>query len=256
MNSAMNLFYFLLYIPLVHSASHTFMTTCTGLKSQAVAGTPKISALTTLDGKQIDYYDSDKETLIPKQDWMKEFASGDAWKRYIKVRERVQQVNKMTVLMEQFSQSHGVHMYQRVYGCVWDDETKVSDGIDQYRYDGVNVISLDLKEGRYTALVPQADSTVVKWNNDREQLDFLKQYYKHECIDWLKEILHVQATFKKTGIVTELSGQSLTEPTEKNLSVDDTEGSGSSLDVLYMYAAIGILVTLILLLLYVLWRKR
>lgn len=121
----------------------------------------------------------------------------------------------------------GVHMYQRMYGCVWDDETEVSHGFDEYNYDGQHFISLDLKEGRYTAHVQQAEPTVLKWNNDREQFDFLKQYYKHECINWLKEILNFsKATFKKTGIVEELPGQSLTEPIEKNLAVDDPKSSG------------------------------
>ncbi|KAL0161580.1 hypothetical protein M9458_045305, partial [Cirrhinus mrigala] len=73
----------------------------------------------------------------------------------------------------------------------------------------------------YTAHVPQAEPTVQKWNNDRKQLDFLKQYYEHECTDWLKELLHFsKATLKKTGVVTEL-----TEPIQKNQTVDDTRGS-------------------------------
>ncbi len=65
-------------------------------------------AVTTLDGEQIDYYDSEIKKLIPKQDWM-EFASGDRWKEYTEIRERVQQANtiNITVLMQQFNHSHG-----------------------------------------------------------------------------------------------------------------------------------------------------
>lgn len=83
------------------SASHTFMTTYTRQNGPTVAGTPAFSFITTLDGRQIDYYDSDTETLIFRQDWMKEFASGDRFKEYTEIRERVQQTNK------RFSQSHG-----------------------------------------------------------------------------------------------------------------------------------------------------
>ncbi|KAK2906605.1 hypothetical protein Q8A67_005590 [Cirrhinus molitorella] len=186
----MNFIIFCICIPLVHSVSHSFMTTYNGIYGKTIVGIPEFSSVTTLDEKQIDSYDSDTGTLI--QDWMKEFASGDRWKEYTEVRERVQQINKLNiiVLMQQFSQSQGVHRYQRMYGCVWDDETEVSDGFDEYSYDGQRFISLDLKEGRYTAHVPQADPTVQKWNNDTQQLDFMKQYYKHECINWLKEFLH------------------------------------------------------------------
>uniref|UniRef100_A0A671P8P0 Major histocompatibility complex class I-related gene protein-like n=1 Tax=Sinocyclocheilus anshuiensis TaxID=1608454 RepID=A0A671P8P0_9TELE len=187
----MKLIIFFIYIPFVYSASHTLMTTYKGLNGQVVAGTPEFSTVTTLDEQEIDYYDSETGKLIPRQDWMKEFASGDRWKQYTEIRERVQQINKIniTVLMEQFSQSHGVHMYKRKYGCVWDDETGVTDGLDEYSYDGQHFISLDLKEGRYTAHVPQAEPTVLKWKNYRSNttFDFLKQYYKHECIDWLKD---------------------------------------------------------------------
>ncbi len=118
-------------------------------------------------------------------------------------------------------------MYRRMYGCVWDDQTEVSQGFDEYDYDGQPFISLDLKEGRYTAHVQQADPSVQEWNNDRERLDVLKQYYKHECIDWLKEFLiFSKATSKKTGIVTKLPGQSLTEPIQHNLTMDDPESNG------------------------------
>ncbi len=71
--------------------------------------TPAFSSVTTLDWEQIDYYDSEIQKLIPRQDWMKEFTSGDRFKEYTEIRERVQQTNKIniTVLMEQFNHSHG-----------------------------------------------------------------------------------------------------------------------------------------------------
>ncbi|KAL0161583.1 hypothetical protein M9458_045308, partial [Cirrhinus mrigala] len=83
------------------------MTTYTGLNGQAVPGTPENSAETTLDEQQIDYYDSDTGTLSTKQDWMKEFASGDRWKKYTEIREQVQQIYKIniTILMQLFGHS-------------------------------------------------------------------------------------------------------------------------------------------------------
>uniref|UniRef100_A0A671PA18 MHC class I-like antigen recognition-like domain-containing protein n=1 Tax=Sinocyclocheilus anshuiensis TaxID=1608454 RepID=A0A671PA18_9TELE len=51
---------------------HTFTTLYTEINGQTIAGIPEISSVTTLDGRQIDYYDSEIKKLIPRQDWMKE----------------------------------------------------------------------------------------------------------------------------------------------------------------------------------------
>ncbi len=92
--------------------------------------------------------------------------------------------------------SSGVHTYQRMYGCGWDDQTDISQGFDQYGYDGEDFISLDLKELRYITAVQKGFITAVKWNNDRAQLEFLKQYYQRDCVNWLKNFL----ILKKAGL--------------------------------------------------------
>uniref|UniRef100_A0A8C1L4S8 Ig-like domain-containing protein n=1 Tax=Cyprinus carpio TaxID=7962 RepID=A0A8C1L4S8_CYPCA len=132
----------------VCSEWHIFPTLYTEINGETIAGFPEVSAVTTLDGQQIDYYDSVIKKLIPKQDWMKKFASGDRWKEYTEYRERVQQINKLNipVLMQRFNQSHGVHTYQRMYGCDWDDETGKLHGFDQHGYDGEDFITLDMKD--------------------------------------------------------------------------------------------------------------
>uniref|UniRef100_A0A672Q0E8 Ig-like domain-containing protein n=1 Tax=Sinocyclocheilus grahami TaxID=75366 RepID=A0A672Q0E8_SINGR len=185
------------------SERHTFITLYTEIHGQTVAGFPDISAVTALDGQQIDYYDSEIKKLIPKQDWMKEFASEDRFKEYTEFRERVQQTNKINIrfIMEQFNQSHGVHVYQRMYGCEWDDETGESRGFDQHGYDGQDFIFLDLKELRYITPVLQGIITAQKWNKDREQLELLKQYYEQDCVDWIKYFLMLgKAALVKRGM--------------------------------------------------------
>ncbi|XP_050951450.1 major histocompatibility complex class I-related gene protein-like isoform X3 [Labeo rohita] len=175
------------------------MTTYTGINGQTIAGIPEFSAVTTLDGQQIDYYDSDIKELIPRQDWMKEFSAiGDTWKEDTEIREQVQQIYKdnIHVLMERFNQTRGVHTYQRMYGCEWDDQTNDSYGFDQHGYDGEDFISLDVNQLRYITPVPQGLITANTWNNDRAQLEFLQQYYRHDCVNWLKYFL----TLKKADL--------------------------------------------------------
>ncbi|XP_050950449.1 major histocompatibility complex class I-related gene protein-like [Labeo rohita] len=183
---------------------HTFTNLYTEINGRTIVGIPEISSVTLLDGQQIDYYDSEINKLIPKQDWMKEFsASGDKWEEYIEIRERVQQNNtiNITILMEQLNHLHGVRTYQRMYGCDWDDKTNISHGFDQHGYNGEDFISLNVEYSMYLASVWRAVRTMIKWNDDKGQLEFLKQYYGHECVDWLKYFL----TLRKADLEEEVA---------------------------------------------------
>ncbi|XP_067272676.1 major histocompatibility complex class I-related gene protein-like [Pseudorasbora parva] len=195
----MKIIIFFFYIPLVYSGIHIFKTTYTGIRGQTVAGIPEFFAVSLLDGQQIDYYDSNTMKLIPKQDWIEEFASEELWTEDTEIRLKVQQIykNNIPVLMKRFNQSNGVHTYQRRYGCEWDDETEESGGFDQYGYDGEDFISLDLKELRYITTAPQGTPTVKKWSDDREQLEFLKQHYDYECVYWLKALLKLRKEYSQ-----------------------------------------------------------
>uniref|UniRef100_A0A673MVH3 MHC class I-like antigen recognition-like domain-containing protein n=1 Tax=Sinocyclocheilus rhinocerous TaxID=307959 RepID=A0A673MVH3_9TELE len=171
----------------------------TGVNGQTVAGIPEFSSVTVFDGQQIDYYDSEIKKLITKQDWMKEFAATETWKKYTEIRERFQQTNKINIrfLMKQLNHSHGE--YQRMHGCGWDYMTGHIHGFDEYSYDGEDFISLDLEELRYTASVPEAIPTEQKWNKDREQLVYLKQYYRDKCTDWIYFLMSRKGDFERRG---------------------------------------------------------
>ncbi|XP_050951452.1 major histocompatibility complex class I-related gene protein-like [Labeo rohita] len=125
---------------------------------------------------------------------MKEFASGDKWKEYTEIRERVQQINKINInfVMQLFNHSHGVHTYQRMYGCDWDDKTGHSNYFDEHAYDGEDFISLDVENSRYSTAVHQGLITVARWNNDSAQLTYLKQYYRNGCVGWVIYFLHLK----------------------------------------------------------------
>ncbi|NP_001304679.1 major histocompatibility complex class I ULA precursor [Danio rerio] len=176
-------------IPFVCSGYHGLITTYTGIRG--ASETPIFIAVAILDGEQIDYYDSVTNKLIPKQDWMKEYASEEIWKEDCKIRGDVHQIyrSNINVLMQRFNQSNGVHVYQRMYGCDWDEETEESHGFDQYGYDGEDYVMLDMREIRYITPVQQGEITVQKWNSNREQLKTLQHYYKYECVYWLKQFL-------------------------------------------------------------------
>jgi len=101
----------------VCSELHSLISTYTGISGQTVAGTPEFSAVTTLDGEQIDYYDSNIEELILRQDWMEKFTYKDMWKEDTEIRKHVQQIyrNNIPVLMQRFNHTHGERKCYYIY---------------------------------------------------------------------------------------------------------------------------------------------
>ena len=94
----------------------------------------------------------------------------------------------------------GVHTWQNMCGCTWDDESKAVDYFDQYGYDGEDFISLDLKNLRYIASNQRAVLTKNNWDKNRARLDFLKYYFSEYCIEWLKKyVQYANSTLGRTG---------------------------------------------------------
>ncbi|KAK2906627.1 hypothetical protein Q8A67_005612 [Cirrhinus molitorella] len=197
----MRFFIFHIHMPFVYSELHTFMTAYTGINGQTLAEIPEFSAVTTLDGRQIDYYDDVIKKLIPRQDWMNKFASRQSFQEYTKVRERLQQINKINiiVLMEKFNHSHGVQTYQRMYGCWWDDETEDSNGFDQYSYNGEDLISLDLKEMDSSF---QVVCHATGFYPGRVTITWLRNGQEHdEDVDLGELLPNADGTFQRTSTI-------------------------------------------------------
>ncbi len=96
--------------------------------------------------------------------------------------------------------SSGVHTYQVMYGCEWDDKIGTTNGFRQEGFDGEDFLSLDLKELRWISPVQQGIPTVQNLNNDRSDLEYDKIYYNTECIEWLQKYLQYgKSSLEKTG---------------------------------------------------------
>ncbi|XP_076158114.1 major histocompatibility complex class I-related protein 1-like [Alosa pseudoharengus] len=89
--------------------------------------------------------------------------------------------------MVHFNQSEGVHTFQRMVGCQWDDESGATDASDGYGYDGEDFILLDIENLRWIAAVPQSVVTKNKWDAERVELEYLRNYFTRNCTDWLKK---------------------------------------------------------------------
>ncbi|XP_007257538.3 major histocompatibility complex class I-related gene protein-like isoform X2 [Astyanax mexicanus] len=163
---------------------------------------PKFTAVTVVNEQQITRFDSEHNMLIPTQDWVKEALKDYHWNNYsqIHLSEFARLREELNATMKSLGHTDSVHTFQRRSGCEWDDKTSRVQGFDEYGYDGVDFISLDLDQMKYVPRTALAKATAERWNSDDNLLKFQRHYYNTDCSNWLKRIGRVH--LKKTGNIT------------------------------------------------------
>uniref|UniRef100_A0A668U251 Ig-like domain-containing protein n=1 Tax=Oreochromis aureus TaxID=47969 RepID=A0A668U251_OREAU len=152
------------------------------------------TAMGLLDGRMIDYYDSENQTKVPKQEWMREHLPADYW-RWFK--------HNIGILMERMRKNDSApHVLQWMVGC--EGETQPNGalrfvrGMNKYNYDGNDFLSFDDKNRVWVAPVKEALPSKTKWDNDQVLKEYTKGYLENECIDWLsKSVTSEQKQLKK-----------------------------------------------------------
>ncbi|XP_064839799.1 class I histocompatibility antigen, F10 alpha chain [Oncorhynchus masou masou] len=179
-------------IGLLHTASavtHSLKYFYTG--SSEVPNFPEFVVVAMVDGVQMVHYDSNSQRAVPKQDWMNKATETrpQYWETETGISKGAQQNFKanIDIAKQRFNQSGGVHVFQVMYGCEWDDENGATEGFEQYGYDGEDFIAFDLKTTKWIAPTPQAVITKHKWDSNTARNEQMKNYYTQECIDWLKK---------------------------------------------------------------------
>ncbi|XP_076158120.1 major histocompatibility complex class I-related protein 1-like [Alosa pseudoharengus] len=175
------------YVHQVSGATHSwkaYFTSTTGLSEF-----PEFVALNELDNEEMAYFDSKTNRFVIKQSWM----AGALGKDYEEQQSNALKAHaqhfktNVRVAMERFNQTQGVHTFQSMHGCMWDDKSQAVNGFSQYGYDGEDFVTLDLENQRYIATTPQSTITKQKWDNDRYLVEGEKNFYLHTCIEWLKK---------------------------------------------------------------------
>nr|AAL11413.1 major histocompatibility class I receptor [Sander vitreus] len=162
--------------------------------SSGVPNFPEFVTVGLVDGVEMVHYDSNTKRAEPKQDWMSRVTEDDPqyWQRNTDGLVGHQQAFKanIEVAKQRFNQTGGVHIFQRMYGCEWDDETGEVNGFMQYGYDGEDFISFDLKTETWIAPKQQAVITKHKWDNNKAGIAQYKHYLTQECPEWVKKYLN------------------------------------------------------------------
>ncbi|XP_054911216.1 major histocompatibility complex class I-related gene protein-like isoform X2 [Poeciliopsis prolifica] len=181
-------FVFLLLLGIHNTAAVSHSMKYFYTASSKVPNFPEFVAVASVDDVQMVHYDSDSGKAEPKQDWMRENMDPLYWEREAGKFRRHQQTYKASIeiLKQRFNQTGGVHVYQWMYGCEWDEETKVKKGFMQYGYDGEDFIAFDLSTKKWIAPTPQAIITKNKWDNNIGWIIHADTFLNQRCPDWIK----------------------------------------------------------------------
>uniref|UniRef100_A0A8C5BRZ8 Ig-like domain-containing protein n=1 Tax=Gadus morhua TaxID=8049 RepID=A0A8C5BRZ8_GADMO len=170
--------------------------------SRGLSTFPEFVAVGMVDKVQIGYYDSNIQSIVLKQAWIDQFHSDHPGEleRYTRMVQGNQQSIKYEFgILKILNQRGGVHIFQRLFGCEWDDEDGTADGNEQYGYDGEDFISFDLETLTWVAAVPQAVPTKQRWDGSRNWNEQKKYFLTKEFVDLLKELLvYGKSTLQRT----------------------------------------------------------
>ncbi|XP_049908903.1 major histocompatibility complex class I-related gene protein-like isoform X2 [Epinephelus moara] len=158
--------------------------------SHGIRDIPEFVAVALVDKVQMGYCDSNGQVPQATTDWMDKLIQKKpqhlAW--YTTICLGNQHTFKATIenLMQRFNHTQGIHIFQRMNGCEWDDKTDEVNGNLHFGYDGEDLISLDLETETWVTPKQQAVFTKHEWDRDRYNSIFWKNSLTHKCIEILK----------------------------------------------------------------------
>ncbi|CAI5686329.1 unnamed protein product [Oreochromis niloticus] len=192
---------------MVSSETHSLHYIYTAFsKPVGLPGIHEFTAMGLLDDRMIDYFDSEHQAKVPKQEWMRERLPADYWDKGTQSRKSKQQWFKISIgiLMERMRQNHSdsTHVLQWMLGCEGETQPngtlRFVSGMNKYAYDGNDFLSFDDKNRVWVTPIKEALHTKMKWDNDQVLREYTKGYLENECMDWLSKFVKYKQQQLKT----------------------------------------------------------
>lgn len=80
----------------------------------------------------------------------------------------------------------GSHNLQLLYECELRGDSVIR-GFQKYDYDGELLFSYDTSTRAWVAVVPQAQVTQHRWNEDQAGFQQVRSYLEETCNEWLQK---------------------------------------------------------------------
>ncbi|XP_067468499.1 major histocompatibility complex class I-related gene protein-like [Thunnus thynnus] len=198
----MELVFLLIFFPVTLSVKHSlkfFFTISSGVKNF-----PDFVVVGLVDEVPMGYCDSISNTPEAKQDWSQKMIEDDPqhleWYTQECLLNQFNHRVQIDILKQQLNQTEGVHIFQRMNGCEWDDETGEVNGFIQFGYDGEDFIAFDLKTLTWIAPKPQAVITKHKRDRDRALNERWKNFLTQQCPELVKRYMDLgKSSLLRTG---------------------------------------------------------
>ncbi|MED6260019.1 hypothetical protein ATANTOWER_029199 [Ataeniobius toweri] len=179
----------------VYCEKHSLTYIYTALsKPVGLPGIHEFTAMGLLDSRMIDYFDSDYQEKVPKQDWMKKHLEKEYWEKGTQSRKSKQQWFKVNIdiLMKRMRQNDtDTHILQWMHGCEGetndDGSLKFVRGMDMYNYDGNDFLAFDDNHQIWVAAATAAKETKRKWDEVQVLKEYTKGYLEKECMEWMNK---------------------------------------------------------------------
>nr|XP_046266559.1 major histocompatibility complex class I-related gene protein-like isoform X2 [Scatophagus argus] len=177
--------------------------------SSGLQNFPEFMAFSTVDDIQGGYCDSKGRRPEPRHDWTRKLTEDypEHFEYYAQECIRYQPIYRAHIVMlkQQLNKTGGVHIFQRIHGCEWDEETGEVNAFNQFGYNGEDFIALDSKTMTWVAAKPQAVITKHKWNRDIIYIEAKRLYNAQICPERLKKYVEYLKSFLQKVVLPSVS---------------------------------------------------